>query len=509
MNLTFQKFLVSFITKNGSKRILKESENGINIQYKTLNYLLKKAEFTSFGKEYNFNKIKTYNDFKISIPVRNYEEFFPYINRIRNGEHNVLWPQKITWFAKSSGTTNNISKYIPVSKDALYDCHFKAGKDMISIYNNNFPSKNIYNGKGIMLGGSINTANQKDYIDGDLSAILIHKFPFWVNKHRVPDIETSLMQNWELKLEKIVNQSIKENITNLTGVPSWMLILLKKVLEVSKKKNILEVWPNLEVYFHGGVNFEPYREQFNTMIPSTSMNYLEGYNASEGFFAVQDKNPSKGMLLLINHGIFYEFFEVNKLNNSEKNIINIEDVQLDINYAIIITTNSGLWRYMIGDVIKFISINPYRIKIVGRTKSFINTFGEELMVHNTDKAILETCKKLGCQIIEYTVAPIYISTKSGGHQWFIEFGKKPENLTDFINVLDKNLRSINSDYAAKRFKNLILKKPEIICLENNEFYIWLKNNNRLGGQIKIPRLNNDRIFAEEILSIHRSFQQND
>ena len=509
MNLTFQKFLVSFITKNGSKRIQKESKNAIYIQYKILNYLLKKAKFTSFGKEYNFNKIKTYNDFKISIPIRNYEEFFPYINRIRNGEHNVLWPQKIKWFAKSSGTTNNISKYIPVSKEALYDCHFKAGKDMISIYNNNFPAKNIYNGKGIMLGGSINTANQKDYIDGDLSAILIHKFPFWVNKHRVPDIETSLMQNWELKLEKIVNQSIKENITNLTGVPSWMLILLKKVLEVSKKKNILEVWPNLEVYFHGGVNFEPYREQFNTMIPSTSMNYLEGYNASEGFFAVQDKNPSEGMLLLINHGIFYEFIEVNKLNNSEKNIINIENVQLDINYAIIISTNSGLWRYMIGDVIKFTSINPYRIKIVGRTKSFINTFGEELMVHNTDKAILETCKKLGCQIIEYTVAPIYISAKSGGHQWFIEFEKKPENLTDFINVLDKNLTSINSDYAAKRFKNLILKKPEIICLENNEFYIWLKNNNRLGGQIKIPRLNNDRMFAEEILSIHRSFQQNE
>jgi hypothetical protein len=359
----------------------------------------------------------------------------------------------------------------------------------------------MYNGKGLMLGGSLKNSEKGDYKDGDLSAILLDEFPFWVNYHRVPDIKTALMEDWEDKLERIAQQAVKENITNLTGVPSWMLILLKRVLVISGKKNISEVWPKLELYMHGGVNFEPYKEQFKSLIPSEKMNYLEGYNASEGFIGIQDKNPSEGLLLMLDYGIFYEFIA---MENFKKGIIettNLKDVQLNTDYALVISTNAGLWRYLIGDVICFTHLSPFRVKIIGRTKSFLNTFGEELVIDNTDKALIEVCEKHYALIKDYTVAPIFINENSGGHQWLIEFSKEPQDIHHFKIDLDKALKALNSDYAAKRSHNLLLNMPEIILIKNNEFYLWLKQNKRLGGQYKIPRLSNDRKVVDEILAL--------
>ena len=487
------------------KNIKKFVDNPIQVQESVFNYLIKKGIKTKFGEDHQFEKITNYITFKNQIPIRTYEDFDHYITKIRKGGEDILWPGKINWFAKSSGTTNNKSKFIPVTKESLEDCHFKAGKDMLSIYENNFPKINIYNGKGIMLGGSMTKSKKRKFKDGDLSAILLDEFPFWVNYHRVPDINTALMKEWDEKLDKIAKQAINENITNLTGVPSWMLILLKRILQLSGKNNILELWPNLELYMHGGVNFEPYRQQFEEIIPSDKMNYLEGYNASEGFFGVQDKNPSEGILLMLDYGIFYEFIPMYKYRNGKTDAINLSEVELNRDYALIITTNGGLWRYVIGDVIKFTSLFPFRIKITGRTESYVNAFGEELMVHNTDTAISNTCKQFKCSIIDYTVAPIFITKKSGGHQWFIEFANKPRNLNLFMKEIDWQIQQLNSDYEAKRNNNLILREPELVVIENNEFYIWLKNNRKLGGQNKIPRLSNNREIAEKILYIKKKF----
>ena len=500
--------LLSFIILKRIKKINQFIENPIKYQKNIFNYLLKKGLKTKFGEEHYLRKINDYKAFKNQIPIRTYEEFEPYIQRIRKGEKNVLWPGEVKWFAKSSGTTNHKSKFIPITKESLKDCHFKAGKDMLSLYENNFKKTTVYKGKGIMLGGSILKSTNKKYIDGDLSAILLKEFPFWVNHHRIPDIDTALMKEWDNKLEKIAKQAINTNITNLTGVPSWMLILLKRVLRLSGKKNILEIWPNLELYMHGGVNFDPYRKQFQELIPSNNMNYLEGYNASEGFFAIQDKKPSKGMLLMLNYGIFYEFIPMEQYRQGKKNAINLSEVKLNKQYALVITTNGGLWRYLIGDVIEFTTLTPFRIKILGRTKSYINTFGEELMVHNTDTAIKKSCAKYNCSITDYTVAPIFIDNNSGGHQWFIEFSKKPLNLKLFMKEIDCQLKQLNTDYEAKRTDNLIIKFPELVVIENNEFYFWLKENDRLGGQYKIPRLSANRDIAERLISIKRSFQQN-
>jgi len=475
--------------------------NPIKTQKKVFSKLLSKGKNTAFGKEHHFNTITKYSHFKNNIPIRTYEEFSAFIERVRNGEKNVLWPGETKWFSKSSGTTNAQSKFIPITKESLLECHFKGGKDMLSLYGNNFPFSDMYNGKGLMLGGTIKESEKGNYKDGDLSAILLDEFPFWVNYHRVPDIETALMEDWEGKLERIAQQAVKENITNLTGVPSWMLILLKRVLAISGKKNISEVWPKLELYMHGGVNFEPYREQFKTLIPSEKMNYLEGYNASEGFIGIQDKSPSEGLLLMLDYGIFYEFINMKNFRKGIKETTNLKDVQLNTDYALVISTNGGLWRYLIGDVICFTSTFPFRIKIVGRTKNFLNVFGEELVIENTDKALLEVCKKNNALIKDYTVAPIFINENSGGHQWLIEFSKEPKNIDNFKTELDIVLQELNSDYAAKRNQNLILKIPEIILIKNNEFYKWMKRNKRLGGQYKIPRLNNDRKVVEEILAL--------
>ena len=500
-NFSIKSTILSLVLKKRISKINNFIENPIKTQNNIFDFLIKKGKKTSFGKEHNFKQITNYNSFKKNIPIRNYKEISPYIEESLKGKKNVLWPGKVEWFAKSSGTTNSKSKYITITKASLYDCHFKGGKDMLSLYQNNFPNTNIYNGKGLMLGGTISAPKVSDHKIGDLSAILLDEFPFWVNYHRVPDIETALMSNWEEKLERIAQQAVNENITNLTGVPSWMLILLRRVLEISGKNNISEIWPNLELYMHGGVNFEPYRNQFKTLIQSEKMNYLEGYNASEGFLAIQDKNESEGLLLMLDYGIFFEFIPMKKFNQGILATISLESVEIEENYALVISTNGGLWRYLIGDVIQFTTLQPYRIKITGRTQSCINTFGEELMIHNTDTALLNSCKKYNCSVKDYTVAPIFIDTKSGGHQWFIEFNKKPTNTNDFIKEIDKELKKLNSDYEAKRQKDLILKLPELVLIDNNQFYKWLKQNNRLGGQYKIPRLSEKREIAEMLLSI--------
>jgi len=487
------------------KNINKFIEEPIEHQTNTLKYLIQKGLRTKFGNDHFFNTITNYTLFKKNIPIRTYEELEPYIKMQKEGGINILWPGKIKWFAKSSGTTNNKSKFIPITKESLYDCHFKAGKDMLSLYENNFPKTNIYNGKGLMLGGTITESNNKEVKIGDISAILLHEFPFWVSYHRVPDIDTALMSKWDNKLNRIAAQAVKENITNLTGVPSWMLILLKRILKISGKKNILDVWPNLELYMHGGVSFEPYRKQFQALIPSDKMNYLEAYNASEGFLGIQDTTPSKGILLTLDSGIFYEFIPMKKYLEGNLDAIDLLDVKLNTNYALVITTNAGLWRYLIGDVVQFTTIFPFRIKIVGRTKNSINVFGEELMIHNTDLAIRKSCEKYNCSITDYTVAPIFLENNSGGHQWFIEFSTKPKRLDSFMQEIDSQLKQLNSDYETKRSNNLILKFPELIVLKNNEFYLWLKENNKLGGQYKIPRLTESREIAERLIYIMKKF----
>ena len=507
-NFSVKNSILSLVIQKRIKNIYKFISNPFDCQSEILKYLVKKGKKTSFGKEHNFNEISDYNSFKKNIPIRKYEELANYINKIRNGGTDVLWPGKIKRFAKSSGTTNSKSKYIPVTDECLQECHFKAGKDMLSLYENNFPKSDLYNGKGLMLGGSLDKFSKEKIQEGDLSAILLNEFPFWVSYHRVPDLETALMKEWDEKLNKIAHQAISENITSLTGVPSWMLILLKRVLALSGAKNISELWPNLELYMHGGVNFEPYKKQFEELIPSKKMNYLENYNASEGFIAVQDQSVSKGMLLMLDYGIFYEFLDIEKYRKSDMSAIDLKHVELGKKYALIMSTNAGLWRYMIGDIIEFTSISPFRIKIVGRTKSCINTFGEELMVHNTDQAVSEACKKHNCSINDYTVAPVFIANNSGGHQWLIEFEKKPSDIKLFMKEIDDTLKKLNSDYEAKRTDNLILKFPEVIVLQNKEFYTWLKQNKRLGGQNKIPRLNESRIIAEEIITIKNKFSTN-
>ena len=472
-------------------------ESPIITQDKILNKLIRKAERTKFGIEHSFNKIKNYGDFKRLVPDRKYEELFPYIDEIRNGKKNILWPNSIKLFSISSGTTNAKSKYIPLSNETLNDCHFKGGKDMLAIYLNNNPNSKIFNGKGIILGGS-KEINSK-YVEGDLSAILLDNFPFWVNTHRIPDIKTATMKNWDNKLEKIINQSINQNITNLSGVPSWMLILLKNIVKKAGVKNITEIWPNLELYIHGGVNFSPYKNQFKSLIPSKKMNYLETYNASEGFFALQDRQDANDMLLLLDYGIFYEFKNIKEV---DKNYISLKDVKTKTDYEIIISTNSGLWRYRIGDIVRFTSISPYRIIIKGRTKSCINTFGEELMVHNTDQAIFEACKKTNCKIAEYTVAPLFLEDSSGAHEWAIEFENLPKNINLFSQILDQKLKKINSDYEAKRSGNLILREPKLNIIKNGVFFDWLKKRNKLGGQNKIVRLSEKRKFIEELKKLN-------
>ncbi|MBL6648861.1 MAG: GH3 auxin-responsive promoter family protein [Flavobacteriaceae bacterium] len=474
----------------------------IEVQNEVLFSLIKKAENTELGKKYDFKSIKDYKSFSKNIPLTTYEEFYPYIKRSIDGEDNIFWSSKIKWYAQSSGTTNSKSKYIPVSIESLEECHYRAGKDVLCLYINNNEKSNLFSGKSLRLGGSRKILNKGDNYFGDLSAILIDNLPLWAEMMSTPNSEISLINDWDNKLIRIIETSIKENVTSLAGVPSWMLIMLNKVLKEKKFNNISEVWKNLEVYFHGGIDFKPYKNQFKKIL-GPKVQFYEVYNASEGFFGIQDRNNSEDMLLMLDYGIFFEFQEYNSDEYKNNKIVNLSDVKLNTNYAIIITTNAGLWRYKIGDTIKFTSLDPYRFKISGRTKNFINAFGEELIIENAEKAINKTLSKHKSTVCEYTVAPNFIkNNKSGNHDWFIEFYIKPKNINNFKRDLDLNLQKLNSDYEAKRFKNITMQELEIIEGRSNVFYDWLKNKKKLGGQNKVPRLSNDRKIIEELLKLN-------
>ena len=474
-----------------------------DVQHELLNNLVDTASNTEFGKLYDFKSLKNYNDFKNRIPLNKYEDISPMIERIRQGEQNIFWPSPIKWFAKSSGTTNAKSKFIPVSNEALDDCHYKAGKDTLAIYVNNNPETEVFSGKMLRLGGSHSIYENNDTYFGDLSAILIDNLPFWAELGSTPSSKISLMSGWEEKLTAIVNETINEDVRSLAGVPSWMLVLLNDVMKQSGKDNLLEIWPNLELYLHGGVGFTPFKELYSNLIPKSDFKYFETYNASEGFFAIQDQNYSNDMLLMLDYGIFYEFIPMDEYGSDNPTVINIDDVELYKNYALVITTNAGLWRYVIGDTIKFTSLAPYRIKISGRTKHYINTFGEELIIENADTALEYACSKTGARITEYTAGPIFMRDKqSGAHEWIIEFEKSPSDKDKFSHYLDESLKGLNSDYEAKRYNNLTLAMPKINIARKNLFYDWLKNKGKLGGQNKIPRLSNSREYLDVLLRMN-------
>ncbi|CAM3798226.1 GH3 auxin-responsive promoter family protein [Flavobacterium cucumis] len=472
------------------------------VQDELLFNLIKAAENTQIGKKYDFSSMKNYATFSNRIPVSTYEDLELLIEKTRQGEQNVFWHSNIKWFAKSSGTTNAKSKFIPVSSEALENCHYKASKDLLCLYLNNNEESQMFTGKSLRLGGSKQLYEDNNTFFGDLSAILIDNMPIWAEFSSTPSSKISLMGDWETKLPAIINETINENVTSLAGVPSWMLVLLQKTLETTGKSNLLELWPNAEVYFHGGVNFDPYREQYKKLFPKESFKYYEIYNASEGFFAIQDQNNSNELLLMLDYGIFYEFIPMDTFGMPNQRVIRLNEVELNTNYALVITTNSGLWRYLIGDTIRFTSLSPYRIKVTGRTKHHINVFGEELMVENTDTALTKTCKEFGCEIKDYTVAPIFMSDKQkGAHEWIIEFKNKPDNIENFRKVLDENLQSVNSDYEAKRHNNMTLSPLVLNVARENLFYDWLKQQDKLGGQHKIPRLSNERTYLEDLLSL--------
>ena len=469
------------------------------VQEELLMNLIRRSENTVIGAQYEFSSITSYTTFSERVPVSTYEDLQPLIERTRQGEQNVFWDAPIKWFAKSSGTTNAKSKFIPVSNDALEDCHYKGSKDLLCLYLNNNEDSDMFLGKSLRLGGSSQIYEDKETLFGDLSAILIENMPIWAEFSSTPSNKISLMSEWEQKLTAIINETKNENVTSFAGVPSWMLVLMNRMLEETGKGNLLEVWPNLEVYFHGGVSFEPYREQYQKLLPKSDFKYYEIYNASEGFFAIQDLNDSSDLLLMLDYGIFYEFIPMDTFGTPNQKIIRLAEVELFKNYAVVITTNSGLWRYLIGDTVRFTSLNPYRIRVSGRTKHHINVFGEELMVENTDQAIAKACQLTQTEVVDYTVAPIFMDGKEkGAHEWMIEFKKNPTDIDQFRTILDDTLQSLNSDYEAKRYNNMTLNPLVINLARPNLFYDWLKERDKLGGQHKIPRLSNQREYLEQL-----------
>ena len=472
------------------------------VQEELLFQLLKSAEQTVIGEKYDFTSIKNYDTFQERVPISTYEAFEPYIEQTRQGAQNIFWNTPIKYFAKSSGTTNAKSKFIPVSAEALENNHYKASKDLLALYLNNNENSQLFVGKNLRLGGSKQLYENNNTFFGDLSAILIDNMPIWAEFSSTPSNKVSLMSDWETKLPAIIEECLQENVTSIAGVPSWMMVLLNKVLETTGKENILDIWPNVEVYFHGGVSFDPYRAPYQKLFPKESFKYYEIYNASEGFFALQDLNNSDELLLMLDYGIFYEFIPMDSFGQENPRIISLKDVELHKNYALVITTNSGLWRYIIGDTIRFTSLSPYRIKVTGRTKHHINVFGEELMVENTDRALAKTCQELACEVMDYTVAPIFMDNKQkGAHEWIIEFKTAPHDVAAFIQLLDTNLQQLNSDYEAKRFNNMTLNPLVVNVARENRLYDWLKANDKLGGQHKVPRLSNDRTHLEELLKL--------
>jgi len=474
------------------------------VQREWLKKLLQTARDTEIGQQYDFRSITTPEHFRERLPIVEYDGLKPYIQRLMKGEQNVLWPSEIKWFAKSSGTTTDKSKFIPVTEEALEECHFKGGKDLLSIYCNLYPQTNLFSGKAIGMGGThqiVELSNESIYYQGDLSAILMQNLPLWVEFLRTPNLAVALMDDWEAKIEKMARITMQHDVTNISGVPSWTLLLLRRILDISGKKNLLEIWPNFELFIHGGVSFHPYREQFRELLPSEEVHYLETYNASEGFFAIQDGIDPDEMLLMLDYGIYYEFVPLDQITAESPKALALEEVQTGVHYAIVITTNAGLWRYLVGDTVQFTSLNPYRIRITGRTRNFINAFGEELIVENAEKALAVACDRCGCRILDYTAAPIFLQgSHRGAHEWLIEFETPPSDIEFFTEIFDNALKSQNSDYEAKRFHGMMLSEPIVRIMPPNTFYNWLKAKGKLGGQHKVPRLFNTRKYVDEILS---------
>ncbi len=493
--------LFSYLIKKRLQQIELFRDNPRMAQLEVFHRLIGMAKYTEWGRKYDYATISDPHIFRQRVPLQDYNDVKPYVERLRKGEQNLLWPTDIRWFAKSSGTTSDRSKYIPVSREALEDCHYKGGKDLIALHYLIFPESKLFMGKSLVLGGSSTIEQLRpDAYSGDLSAIIIKNLPVWVEIRRTPVKETALLDNWEEKIEKMARETVREDVRCIAGVPSWTLVLLKRILEISGKDNIMEVWPNLELFMHGGVSFRPYRAQFGSMIPSPTMNYLESYNASEGFFGIQDRRGADDMLLMLDYGIFFEFMPLEEVEKPEPRTLLLEEVEEEKQYAIVISTNGGLWRYMPGDTIRFTSTRPYRIQVSGRTRSFINAFGEELIVENADRGMEAACQATGAIVNEYTAAPIYMDDNArGGHEWAIEFDKPPQDLARFVDMLDSTMRSLNSDYDAKRRGDMALQRPLVHAVPKGTFHAWMKSRGKLGGQNKVPRLSNDRSYIEPIL----------
>jgi len=497
--------IVNSILKAYLKRRIGQIElfmkNPHDIQERIFKQLISQGRGTVWGNKHDYSSIRNLEDYRRNVPVSTYEQIYPYIEQMLKGQQNILWPTAINWFSKSSGTTNSKSKFIPVSSESLHDCHFKGGQDLLSLYLNNNPQSKMFAGKGLAIGGSysVNPYNSQTHC-GDVSAVIMKNLPAWAQYVRTPGLNIALMSEWEAKIEKIAEVTIKENVTNISAVPTWTIALLEKILQKTGKKNILEVWPNFEVFFHGAVSFTPYREVFKKLLPSPSMYYVETYNASEGFFGIQDTLDNSEMLFMLDYGIYYEFIPMEELGNDSPKTISLSGVELNKNYAMVITTNAGLWRYLIGDTIRFTSKAPYRIKITGRTKHFINAFGEELIIENAETAIAKACKDTSSVITNFTAAPIYLNEKGkGGHEWVIEFSKQPDDMMLFTQLLDNYLKELNSDYEAKRYKSLVLQLPVVHKVNEGAFYKWMKKRGKVGGQNKVPRLSNTREHIDDIL----------
>jgi hypothetical protein len=480
----------------------------VEVQREVLQHLVTSAQYTEFGRKHDFSKTFSIRDFKQAVPIHEYDDLKPYIQRTMDGEQNILWNTPITWFAKSSGTTSDKSKFIPVSEESLHDCHYKGAKDVLTMYYDFNPDSDLLTGKGLVIGGSHTISQLNDDVHyGDLSAVLLHNSPIWAHWIRTPELSIALLDEWENKIERLAMNTINENVTSISGVPTWTLVLIRRILEITGKSSLSEVWPSFELYIHGGVSFTPYREQFRKLI-GKDIHYLDMYNASEGFFAAQGNPHDDGMLLFLDHGIFMEFMPVAEYGKSNPETIGLADVELGQQYALVINTNGGLWRYLLGDTVQFTSRNPFRIKVSGRLKHFINAFGEELIVDNSDKAIAIASAKTGAVVNDYTAAPIYFSDSSNGaHEWLIEFEKEPADMAIFVSELDIALQSINSDYEAKRYRSIALGMPVVHSLEKGVFSAWLKSKGKLGGQHKVPRLSNDRKYIEEIHTILATLRQ--
>ncbi len=473
--------------------------NPAEAQHAVWQDLLAAGQYTEFGRQYDFSRIQSLADYKKAVPVQRYEDLKPFIERMLQGEENVLWNTPVGWFAKSSGTTSDKSKFIPVSEESLKDNHYKASKDVLSLYYASHPESELLTGKALVIGGShqINQYNEGVQY-GDLSAVILQNSPFWSNWIRTPDLSIALMDEWEEKIEALAQSTLKENVTSMAGVPTWLIVLLKRILEITGKQTIKEVWPSLELYMHGGVSFVPYRQQFEKLI-GAPINYMEMYNASEGFFSAQDDLAQEGMLLMCDHGIFYEFMPSSEWDKDDPETIQLNEVETGKNYAPVITTNGGLWRYVLGDTIQFTSLHPFRVRVSGRIKHFINAFGEEVIVDNTDNAIAMACEQTGAAVTDYTAAPIYFSDEgNGAHEWLLEFEREPPSLPEFVRIMDASLQRLNSDYEAKRHKGIALRLPEVTVIPKGSFAAWLSSKGKLGGQHKVPRLSNDRATLEEI-----------